>query len=73
MKKSIAISIATCLSLLPFAANAQEIKDSINHLLSEQELAEFCAYSGNSGNTRFKIRLPNGTDIYGTVSCRVAE
>ena len=71
--KSLLVLIAASTILFPLSANAQQIKDSINHLLSEKQLAEFCDYSGKSGNTRIKIRLPNGMDVWGTVSCRADD
>jgi len=69
MTKTIILSLASTFILLTNSAFAQMPRESINHLLSENELVQYCSDTGIAGNTRIKIPLSNGLVIYGTITC----
>jgi len=71
MTKINILSLAITFALFTGSAFAQMPKESINHLLSENELVQYCSDTGIAGNTRIKIPLSNGLVIYGTITCEV--
>lgn len=69
MTKILTTSLFALATIFASSASASNNNDSLNHLLGEQQLTQFCSQIGTSSNTRIKIELPTGTVIYGTITC----
>ncbi|MCF6343874.1 MAG: hypothetical protein L3J15_04240 [Devosiaceae bacterium] len=50
--------------------NNANLNESLNHLMSEKQLKQFCSEIGVTSNTRIKIDLPTGATIFGTIVCK---